>query len=298
MKRIAFIIVLIAGLWFNIRAQARPDTLGIGLPVIAQVNGGGSYITFPTDIGNIEPLWFEANINPNFYLRHSKNFRLLGVITPQIIIRMYQEASFPVRTPSYIPQITLYYMFSGKANARNASFYLRFGHHSNGQDGPFYLDNGEINVKSGNFATNFFTLGFIKTRFNQRFHAYQFFKTSFEVHPESWSIEELKGQYSTVRWHNAFSVFKLPATPSNRTPKKARMSLRGELTWMFGDLNGWDWYDLNRVNLKFTFSYYPKFFEDVGFFVQFYHGLDYYNIYFHHQIDVLRFGIMTEKLRF
>jgi len=279
-------------------AQQQSDTAGIGLPVISQVNQGGSYITFPIDIGNIEPLWFEANINPNFYLRHSKNFRLLGVITPQIIIRMYQEPSFPVRTPSYIPQITLYYMFSGKANARNASFYFRLAHHSNGQDGPFYLDNGEINLKSGNFATNFFEIGFIKTHFNPRFHAYQFFKTSFEVHPNSWSISELKGQYSTVRWHNAFSVFKLPAKYTKTKEKKARLSVKGEFTWMFGDLNGWDWYSLNRVNLKFTASYYPKFFEDVGFFVQFYHGLDYYNIYFHHQIDVLRFGIMTEKLRF
>ena len=67
---------------------------------------------------------------------------------------------------------------------------------------------------------------------------------------------------------------------------------------MFGELNNWDWYSLNRSNLKFTFYYHPKFLEDVGPFIQYYHGLDYYNIYFHHQLDVLRFGIMTEKLRF
>ena len=298
LKKIFFVILLVVIFPFWGKAQAKPDTLGIGLSVISQVNQGSSYITFPTDIGNIEPLWFEANINPNFYLRHSKNFRLLGVITPQIIIRMYQEPSFPVRTPSYIPQITLYYMFSGKANARNASLFVRFAHHSNGQDGPFYLDNGEINLKSGNFATNFFEIGFIKTHFNRRFHAYQFFKTSLEVHPNRWSIDELRGQYSTVRWHNAFSVFKLPVKVSTQEKKKARLSLKGELTWMFGDLNNWDWYSLNRVNLKLIFSYYPKFLEDVGLFVQYYHGLDYYNIYFHHQIDVLRFGIMTDKLRF
>lgn len=298
LKKTFVIILFVLGFCFSGKSQYHPDTLGIGLSVISQVNQGSSYITFPTDIGNIEPLWFEANINPNFYLRHSKNFRLLGVITPQIIIRMYQEPSFPVRTPSYIPQFTLYYMFSGKANARNTSLFVRFAHHSNGQDGSFYLDNGEINLKSGNFATNFFELGFIKTHYNSRFHAYQFFKTSLEVHPDSWSIDELKGQYSTVRWHNAFSVFKLPTKFLTKEDKKARMSLKGELTWMFGDLNGWDWYSLNRVNMKFTFSYYPKFLEDVGFFVQFYHGLDYYNIYFNHRIDVLRFGIITDKLRF
>ncbi len=278
-------------------SQTKNNTEGIGLTVISQVNQGSSYITFPTDIGNIEPLWFEANINPSFYLRHSKNFRLMGVITPQVIIRMYQEPSYPVRTPSYIPQVTFYYMFSGRNNTKNLSLFGRLAHHSNGQDGPFYLENGEINVKSGDFSTNFFELGLIKTRYSKRFHAYQFFKTSLEVHPVSWSKVEMKGIYSTVRWHNAFSVFKLPVKGVS-DKKKARISLKGELTWMFGELNNWDWYSLNRVNLKLTFYYHPKFLEDVGLFVQYYHGLDYYNIYFHHQLDVLRFGIMTEKLRF
>lgn len=35
---------------------------GIGLLELSQVNQGNSYVTFPTDIGNIEPLWFEVNI--------------------------------------------------------------------------------------------------------------------------------------------------------------------------------------------------------------------------------------------
>ena len=82
------------------------------LTLISQVNQGNSYITFPTDIGNIEPLWFEGNVIPNFYLRKSKNARLMGVLTPQIIIRMYQEESYPVRTPSYMPQISVYYNLS------------------------------------------------------------------------------------------------------------------------------------------------------------------------------------------
>jgi len=298
MKSPLYITVILVLLTFLGLVQVKAQTSGIGLTVISQVDQGSSYITFPTDIGNIEPLWFEANINPSFYLRHSKNFRLLGVITPQIIIRMYQEPSYPVRTPSYIPQITLYYMFSGKEDAKNLSLFGRLAHHSNGQDGSFYLENGEINLKSGNFATNFFEIGLIKTHFNKRFHAYQFFKTSLEVHPESWSIEELKGQYSTVRWHNMLSIFKLSADKSKQGEKHARISLKGEVTWMFGELNNWDWYSLNRVNLKFTFYYHPKFLEDVGLFVQFYHGLDYYNIYFNHRLDVIRFGIMTEKLRF
>ncbi len=51
----------------------------INLNLISQVNQGNSYITFPTDIGNIEPLIFEGNVIPNFMIRTNKQSRLLAV---------------------------------------------------------------------------------------------------------------------------------------------------------------------------------------------------------------------------
>jgi hypothetical protein len=262
------------------------------------VNQGNSYITFPTDIGNIEPLWFEANLIPNFYIRESKNSRFIGVLTPQIIIRMYQEESFPVRTPSYLPQITVYYLFKGKGTAEEISIYGRFAHHSNGQEDDFFQDNGEVNTESGNFATNFIESGIIITNFNRRFNAYQFFKSSFEIHPMGWHIEELDGIYSRVRWHNTLSIFKLPLVNDRYSKKNANISVKGEVTWMFDEVSDWDAIAVERLNLSLTFYYHPKFLEDIGLFVQYYHGLDYYNINFEHGLDMLRFGLMTEKLRF
>lgn len=67
---------------------------------------------------------------------------------------------------------------------------------------------------------------------------------------------------------------------------------------MFGDYNNLETFSVERLNLSLTFYYHPKFLEDIGIFVQYYHGSDYYNMYFNHRLDVLRFGIMTEKLRF
>ena len=270
----------------------------IGLAVISQVNQGNSYITFPTDIGNIEPIWFEANLIPNFYIRQSKNSRLMGVLTPQIVIRMFQEESFPVRTPSYMPQVTIYYLLKEKADSRSLSLYGRAGHHSNGQDDVFFFDDGSINLKSGNFATNFLELGLIKTNLNTCFNAYQFFKTSFEIHPKGFIQEELEGIYSQYRWHNAFSIFKLAADETQKNSKKPNISMKGETIWMFGDYNHLAAFSAERLNLSLTFYYHPKLLEDIGLFVQFYHGSDYYNMYFNHRLDVFRFGFMTEKLRF
>jgi len=279
--------------------QENNDTIPeIGLSTISQVNEGNSYITFPTDIGNIEPLWFEANLIPNFKIRVNKDSRLMGVLTPQIIIRMYQEESFPVKTPSYIPQITVYYKLSSKTNVNSLSLFGKIAHHSNGQDGDFYLENGDINLNSGNFATNYFELGVIKTNYSKKFNAVQFFGTSFEIHPKSLTDTTLYGIYGLYRWKTIFSIFKLPVKNNQKSKKKAKISLKGQTVWMFGELNDWDTFSLNRLTVNFTFYYHPRFLEDIGLFVQVYHGMDYYNIYFNHQISVIRFGFMTETLRF
>lgn len=297
MKRL-FLIFYGFSLFIQVEGQDTGSVSSAELALIAQVNQGNSYITFPTDIGNVEPLWFEANLSPGFYIRKSKNSRLMGVLTPQIIIRMYQERSFPVRTPSYMPQITAYYLMSPKKDKNTLSLFGKIAHHSNGQDGDFYLENGEVNLLSGDFATNYFEAGIIKTNYISRFDAHQFLITSLEIHPTGWSADELAGRYSTVRWHNTVSIFKLPVTENKKSRRKAQISMKGETTWMFGRVEGWENFSSKRLNLKLTFYYHPKFLEDIGFFAQVFHGMDYYNIYFNHHLDVIRFGLMTEKLRF
>ena len=184
-------------------------------------------------------------------------------------------------------------------NDKNAlSIFGKIAHHSNGQDGDFYLENGKANLLSGDFATNYFEAGIIKTSFISRFDAYQFLKTSLEVHPRTWSVDPLAGRYSTVRWHNTILFFKLPVTENKNIRQKAQVSLKAETTWMFGRVKGWDDFSSKRLNIKLTVYYHPTFLEDIGLFAQIYHGMDYYNIYFNHQLKVIRFGLMTEKLRF
>jgi hypothetical protein len=296
MKKALFLLMVFA---FHAHPGKTQDTAWrkpLGLTAISQVNQGNSYITFPTDIGNLEPLWFEANLIPNFNIRKSKNSRVMGVLTPQIILRMYQEESYPVRTPSYMPHITVYYRITEKEKARGLSLFGRLKHHSNGQQGSFFTDSSEINRETGNFASNKIEGGVILSNTNTRFKAYQFFASSIEVYP--WNVDELDNIYSKFRWNNTFSVFKLPFGESNSKQEKAVISMKVETSWMFGDVNNWNNFSLDRLNLGLTIHYLPKFLEDIGFFVHYYHGQDYYNIYFDHQLDVIRFGLMTEKLRF
>jgi hypothetical protein len=298
MNKLRYILILITLFSFASKAQEKIDSLPhLDLNKIVLVNQTDSYITFPTDIGNLDPLIFEANISPSFIIRKRKDSRLMGVLTPQIIIRMYNETSFPVKTPSYIPQITMYFLTGNKNALNKLTLFGRIAHHSNGQNGNFYNENGTINLLSGNFATNFLELGLIKTSNSKNLNAVKFFKSSVEIHAKSWMMNEMQGIYSGLRWHNTFSAFKLPKTnlkPENRP----NISLKVETTWMFDAVNNWDTFNLNRLNAGLTFYYHPKFLEDIGLFVQFYRGVDYYNINFMRQINAIRFGLMTEILRF
>ncbi len=275
-----------------IKADSIPE---ISLTTIAQVNQGNSYITFPTDIGNIAPLWFEGNLMPNFHIRTSKTSRLMGVLTPQIIIRMLQERSYPIKTPSYMPQVTMYYKIT-RSNKNNTLF-VKLAHHSNGQDGDFYLPDGTINLKDGDFSTNYLEAGFIRTFYNENFNANQFFKTSIQQHFIE-SENQQNGIFSKFRLKNSFSVFKIRQEKTKTDKKKAGFSLKIDSEIMFGDIYPWSNNELDRLNIGLTAFYTPKFLEDIGFFVEFYHGQDYYNINFNNQINVIRFGLMTELLRF
>ncbi|WP_372757149.1 hypothetical protein [Mariniflexile sp.] len=297
MKKNIYLSVLLTLFILVLNAQEKKDNLMLDLTKIALANQSDSYVTFPIDIGNLDPLIFEANISPSFIIRKRKDSRLMGVLTSQVIIRMYNQDSYPIYTPSYIPQITFYYLVGDKKSKNHNTFFGRVSHHSNGQNGDFYDENGNINLLSGNFATNFLEFGLINTSNSENLNAVKFFKSSIEIHPKSWMMDEMQGLYSGLRWHNTFSAFKLPKT-NLELKNRPNISLKVETTWMFDSINNWSTFDLNRLNAGLTFYYHPKVLEDIGLFVQFYHGMDYYNIYFNHQIDTIRFGLMTEILRF
>ncbi len=301
MKKFNLLFLLVILISNIASTQTKVDSITcLNLDKIAQINQGESYVTFPFDVGNLEPLLFEANVSPNFKIRERMDSRLMAVFTPQIIIRMFDGYSNPVKTPSYIPQLALYFLIGNKDSPNKQTLFGKIAHHSNGQEGAFYTENGDINLQTGNFSTNYLEFGFLKSSFSNQLKAFKTIKSSIEIHPKEWMLQELHGQYSGIRWHNSLLAYKLPMKSNftNRKEQKANFSLKAETIWMFDNINDWDTFNLNRLNLNLIVYYHPKFLEDIGFFVQLYHGMDYYNIYFQHQISTIRFGIMTEVLRF
>ena len=100
-----------------------------------RANQTDSYITFSQGIGNVEPLIFEALVAPYFLLRTSRDAKWGATISSKIMIRMYAEESFPVRTPSYMPEISFYHQLNKSGDDKVKYLFLNLTHHSNGQDG-------------------------------------------------------------------------------------------------------------------------------------------------------------------
>jgi hypothetical protein len=71
-------------------SQKEVDTIPeLDLIKIGLINQNDSYVTFPIDIGNIEPLLFEANVNPSFVIRKRKDSKLMAVFIMKIILSTY-----------------------------------------------------------------------------------------------------------------------------------------------------------------------------------------------------------------
>jgi len=303
MKRVPILFVIVFFAHTSLFAQEDSLLLNENFFFKAiRANQADSYITFSQGFGNVEPLIFEALISPYFLLRTSKDSRWGATLSPAIMIRMYSEKSFPVRTPSYMPHITFYHQLSSRATESVKYIFLNLAHHSNGQDGNFLNEDGTYNVLSGDFSTNYVELGMF---FNKNIVPFtntnEYFQTSLEYHVGMNNKEELNGKYSKLRWHNNIRIFRFPSYSNSKKlvlDRAPAIQTRIETTWMFGNINDASFFNVKeRLNFSFTIAYKPKFLSDVSLFANIYIGEDYYNMHFYRRISVFRIGLQAYSFK-
>ena len=307
MRKFLIILLLIAA---SASILAQNNQQNFSRYILANSEVG--YITFLDGIGNLKPLWFEAKMVPNYLIRIRENSRTGAVLTPKVIIRMYREDSEPVSTPSYLPQLTLYHQLNNLNPLKSNIFYIfgRVVHHSNGQDGDFYNEDGTINTINGSFSTNYIEVGFFFAKiFSLHPNATEFFRSSIEYHPKNLQDKVLNDKYGNVRWHNDIKIFKFTKEAftsifsgngkreDGSEKQKERPYIRANVntTFIFGEMEDVDVLDFSkRFGGSITLSYNPKYLEDVCLFVQYYYGQDYYNIHFENTLSELRIGLIAD----
>jgi hypothetical protein len=250
---------------------------------VVRANLEPSYLAYPIGISGLDPLVFESDVVAHFMVTRP-SWPIAFVLTPKIVVRMFREKSVPVKTPSYMPRISAYFWFQPQLTA-TPTFYgsVTLSHHSNGQSGPFFDMNGDINHETGSFSTNYLEFTAYATGFKGPWFGWT--ALSLEVHPSFSENNELNGRYGQWRLHFATTLL-------------ANLPLRGEVSlqlsaildsFMKTSKSAWV-RELERfpISLRYTITI-PGI--DLGIYVGYYFGHDYYNIYFDRVIHTVQIGI-------
>jgi hypothetical protein len=280
---------------------------------LVNANREQSYVTFANGIGNLEPLIFEGKLSPSYFFTGRQRSWAV-VLNPQVQIRMLDKKSVPIRNPSYKIYVTYYHdlkfwkgSFLQKLFYDNALWYGAIAHHSNGQDGSFYdPDTTRIgNLENGNFSTNFVELGISSyhlEKLGRNYFSIREVKTYVEIHPPKWSIHELNDRYGFYRFYlKAGFIGPMRQRKNdliNRWFQKSSLELK--TGWIMGRMNGASPVDISKRFIgDITYKYYPVWFDEVAFFLRFYRGQDYYNIYFlDGELTQLSCGITSNIMNF
>lgn len=278
---------------------------------LVNANREQSYVTFSDGIGNLEPLIFECNLSPSYFLTGQKKPWAL-MLNPQVQLRMLDNWSFPIRNPSYKLYMTFYHdlkvwkrTFLQKIFYDDAVWFASIAHHSNGQADSFYDSAHNTNFQDGNFATNFVEIGIssykLKTLRKDLFSIREI-KTWAEWHPPGWSIDELDNQYGFLRLYVKAGIIgpmhEQKNDVLNRWLQQSSIEVKGG--WIMGPMIGAGAGEIpKRLIADITYKYYPPWFDEIAFFLRFYRGQDYYNIYFlKPELTQLSCGITSNIMNF
>ncbi len=234
--------------------------------------------------------------------------------TPRVRLRMLDERSAPVRTPSYMPKGTLMMMFfrGERTEPRHRvgiwSPELTVGHHSNGQDGCLFAtdtmldddcvgqeDLAQINRLDGSFSTNYVRVG---GRYRR-----EWLRTINAGQPDEehigsthWTVgafadlhfntaSRLEPFYGTKRFHGYFGIGRqLSKVCKSRAAASATVFYVGREPDGVPPL-------AYQVDALCTFT--PR--GGWGLFARYYDGQDYYNLAFGQRIQRLQVGIHYDQ---
>ena len=258
-----------------------------------------SYILVSNGLGNMESLIFEGNLAPYFIVGLNRDVRWGLELSPRVIMRMYNLESKPIRTPSFIPKVTFFYqLIDHKDRKRDLFMYFSWFHHSNGQDGNFYMsDSITVNTKTGSFSTNWIEGGVYLMRPDPYV---PFTSNGLKLYSAySYSQDkELDETFGRLRFFldvqnnvNLTKFFRIYRQSYNN--KKFTMKQTFRMRWISGDLYKTKTIDSKRLILQYTVAFKPAFLNDVTLFVQYDYGQDYYNIYYNRSLNVVRIGIAS-----
>lgn len=239
-------------------------------------------------LGNAPVSLFESRIAPHISLATADRGRWAFFLSPKTLVRQLTAYSKPVRTPSYMPSLTAYWALRPQPGVlRDSSATLRveqdfvsvtLTHHSNGQEGPTFLPDGQLNLSSGEFNSNF-----LEASFNQVVRiqgpsdirpSFAFTSIGLRLYERSSMTPELLDRYGMVR---PFIRQKHLMRIANASEGRPNVRLELELQALAGGKIRLD-RGLRFLNASIDIAYRATWMDSFWLFAGFYAGQDYYNL--------------------
>jgi hypothetical protein len=255
--------------------------------------GLGNRVT-PTGVKKLEPILFEGQMAPLFSLQFRKRVPFGFALCPKIVFRMYNEYSYPVRTPSYMPFLLIYHRvkfpFLKRYNVfkpflkTKPTFFntYKYGHHSNGQNGEYFVHGTkQINYENGNFATDY-------TEVATSFLSGDTIHNNLDLLSGRFAFEHHLGLNREDSMYNTYYYEKLSL--------ELRFLLFKKITLCtgFSAMFGREGFRPNYASDTYI-SYRPlPHISDISIFANLYFGPDYYNLRYENNMSFISFGLLLE----
>ena len=257
---------------------------------IYKENGDLSYISPRGELAGPVKYIINGRITRTYIILAVPELPVAFAMVPDFTVKVIDDKSSGVRTPNLKLGGTFYFRLSQSVkNYKYAT--LKFTHHSNGQDGEALNMDGTINTRTGNFSTNYLTVGY---NFGNR------------TKPLN-SIYYTLNHYGGFEWHKWFNYEKALTHDYGFTKVLYEFSLRRYvqqkenwranigLNYAVNAMTNYDAFAIKkRLNVEASFNYSFPFMNNVFLMAAAgYYGEDPYNIYYRNKYSYLRLGIST-----
>ncbi|MES2376473.1 MAG: hypothetical protein V4553_07835 [Bacteroidota bacterium] len=257
--------------------------------------------TFGNEYGGPNKTLLTSDLTANFVLVNTPKLPFFVVAAPEINIRLFFEKGSPVKSPSYTPGLAIYFRVNSDAY-HSRFFSVAYNHHSNGIEGPTFYNTGVLNVDSGKFTTNFYTLLFhAGTRIDKDdLIINSYISGGAELHAGligEGSAAGLDGKYGWVRAKGSWLYSLAKRYDNDIDPNKKEfhdwMRMQLDLQYIVDKYDGYSFGEVKkRLNTRLKYYYQLAFMQNTAVMLGGgYRGQDEYNIYFQDSYAYFTFGL-------
>lgn len=245
-----------------------------------------------------------ADLAPNFILFQTPKSRFFAVFTARVKIRLLASHGAPVKSPSFMPGLTVFYRLNEDTYKPE---FLSFGysHHSNGVRGPSLNPDGSFNRDSGKFTTNFYTLTYYtgKRIDKKDLIINRYDNVALEVHAGLFGLgmsEGLKDHYGFIRVNGSrmYNFAKAYDDPLEKGKKvyKNWQRIRFDFTYIADKYDNYSAVDFKkRLNVSLKYYYQFPFMPSTALmFGGGYRGQDDYNQFFEDSYGYITIGLASD----